>query len=97
MLMRTAASSNGVIVDGLGYVSRQCYQYARPFQGKPVADIINLRRARKARARGEKAREAESNRVKHGVSKAEHDLATARAEKAARVLESGKLDDEDSQ
>jgi hypothetical protein len=58
-----------------------------------VADIINLRRARKARGRKEKEREADAKRAKFGTAKSERDLATAREEKAKRDLESSRLED----
>jgi Domain of unknown function (DUF4169) len=58
-----------------------------------MAEIVNLRRARKAKARDEKSREADANRVKHGVAKPVRDLAKARAEKAAGDVEAHKLDD----
>jgi hypothetical protein len=57
-----------------------------------MAEIVNLRRARKAKARDEKSREAEANRVKHGVAKPVRELAKARAEKAACDVEAHKLD-----
>jgi hypothetical protein len=57
-----------------------------------VAEIVNLRRARKARGRAEKEREAEASRVKHGTPKAAHDLARARADKQARDLDARRLD-----
>lgn len=47
-----------------------------------MAEIINLRRARKARARDQAATEAATNRARHGRTKAEtarDDLAEARA------------------
>jgi hypothetical protein len=59
-----------------------------------MAEIVNLRRARKAKARDGKARDAEANRVKHGVAKSAHDLAKARAEKDARDVDARKLDKE---
>ena len=59
-----------------------------------MAEIVNLRRARKAKGRAEKEREAEANRVKHGVPKPARDLAKARAEKAASVVEAHRLDEE---
>jgi hypothetical protein len=59
-----------------------------------MAEIVNLRRARKTKGRAEKDRAAEANRVKHGVAKSERDLAKTRADKAAHDLESRKLDDE---
>ncbi len=58
-----------------------------------MAEIVNLRRARKAKGRAEKDRTAEANRVKHGVTKSERGLAKARADKAAHDLESSKLED----
>jgi hypothetical protein len=45
-----------------------------------MADIVNLRRMKKA------------NRAKHGVAKPVRDLAKARDAKAARDLDSAKLD-----
>jgi len=57
-----------------------------------VADIINLRRARKAKARDAKGKEAEANRLKHGVAKSVRDLAKARADKDSRAADSHKLD-----
>jgi uncharacterized protein DUF4169 len=58
-----------------------------------MADIVNLRRARKAKARGAKAAEADANRVKHGVAKPVRELAKARAEKQAHDTDAHKLDD----
>ena len=59
-----------------------------------MAEIVNLRRARKNRARADKEREADANRVKHGVAKPVRDLAKARAEKDKREADAHKLDDE---
>lgn len=59
-----------------------------------MAEIINLRRARKNKARTAKAAEAEANRVKHGVAKSVRDLAEARREKDERAADAHKLDDE---
>ena len=58
-----------------------------------AAEIVNLRRARKAKGRAEKEREADANRARHGVAKPVRDLAKARAEKAASAIEAHKLDD----
>jgi len=57
-----------------------------------MAEIVNLRRARKAKVRAEKDRAADAKRVKHGVAKPARDLAKARADKAARDLEANRLD-----
>jgi len=59
-----------------------------------MAELINLRRMRKAKARAEKSAEADANRAKHGVAKPLRDLAKARAEKAEETLEAHKLDKE---
>jgi hypothetical protein len=59
-----------------------------------MAEIINLRRVKKAKARAEKSREADANRTKHGTPKAIRDLAKARDEKAKENLEAHKLDEE---
>jgi hypothetical protein len=57
-----------------------------------MAEIVNLRRARKAKDKAEKAKAADANRVTHGTPKNLRDLAKARAEKAARDLDGHKKD-----
>lgn len=57
-----------------------------------AADIINLNRARKAKARAEKAQNAEENRILHGARKAQRNLAKARTDKARRDLDAHKKD-----
>ena len=57
-----------------------------------MAEIVNLRLVKKAKARAEKSAEADANRAKHGLAKPVRDLAKARDEKAARDLDSIKLD-----
>ena len=57
-----------------------------------MAELINLRRARKAKTRAEKDKVAEANRAKHGVTKPVRKLAEARAEKAAQALSGHKLE-----
>jgi len=57
-----------------------------------MAELINLRRARKAKARAQKDVEAEANRVAHGVAKPVRKLAKAKAEKAARELAAHNLE-----
>ena len=59
-----------------------------------MAEIVNLRRVRKQKARKTKDEAAEANRIQHGVAKPARDLAKARAEKAARDIEAHKLTDE---
>ena len=49
-----------------------------------MAEIINLRRARKAKARADKERKAEENRAAHGVAKAERQRRAAETEAEKR-------------
>jgi hypothetical protein len=60
-----------------------------------MSEIINLRRARKAKARAEKEKTAEANRVLHGTPKAQRNLAQARKDKADRALSGHELENED--
>jgi hypothetical protein len=57
-----------------------------------MADLINLRRARKAKGKAEKAKTADANRTAHGIAKPVRKLAEARAEKARQSLAGHKLD-----
>ncbi|OJT98093.1 MAG: DUF4169 domain-containing protein [Alphaproteobacteria bacterium 65-7] len=61
-----------------------------------MAEIVNLRRARKAKARTEKDATAEANRVKHGTPKALRNLADARREQVAERLSGHRLDEPDA-
>jgi membrane protein involved in colicin uptake len=57
-----------------------------------MAEIVNLRMARKRKAREEAAAAAAEARAKHGRTKAERDLERARAEKAEREAEAHRLE-----
>jgi hypothetical protein len=57
-----------------------------------MPETINLRQARKAKARAEKDKTAQANRVAHGTPKALRKLGEARAEKAAKTLSGHKLE-----
>jgi hypothetical protein len=59
-----------------------------------MAEIINLRRVRKAKARTEKAGQAQANRVTHGTPAHLRRLQDAKAEKAAEKLAGHKLEPE---
>ena len=59
-----------------------------------MGEIVNLRRARNAKARAEEAAKAEASRAKHGVAKNARNLAKARGEKAKRDIEAHKLEDD---
>lgn len=60
-----------------------------------TGDVVNLRQFRKQKARSEKEKQAEQNRLLFGRTKAEKDLTTARNEKAAQKLDQGKLEKSD--
>ncbi len=53
---------------------------------KPMGEVVNLRRARKDRARRERGEAAQANRLAHGRTKAERELTTAQTR-----LETAKL------
>jgi hypothetical protein len=57
-----------------------------------MAEIINLKRARKAKDRAEKDKTAQANRIAHGTSKTLKKLSEARAEKAEKGLSGHKLE-----
>lgn len=55
-----------------------------------MAEIINLNRARKAKARAAKETTAAANRAKHGRTKAERAKDRLEAERAGKVLDDSK-------
>jgi len=57
-----------------------------------LAEVINLRLARKAKDRAEKARQADANRAKFGQAKADRKARQAEADCATRELDGKKLD-----
>lgn len=57
-----------------------------------MADIINLRQARKTKARADKERQAEANRAKFGQSKASRQARLREEERTDRQLEGKKRD-----
>jgi hypothetical protein len=59
-----------------------------------MAEIVNFRRAKKAKARAEDEKRAETNRAKFGTPKAERDLLKAETEKAQREHLQNKLEKE---
>lgn len=56
-----------------------------------MAEIVNLRRARKQRERAAAEKQAEQNRISFGRSKAERRLAEAERDQAARSLDGHRL------
>ena len=58
-----------------------------------MAEVVNLRLARKAKVRANADAAAATNRAKHGRTKADKARVKADAERAARDLEGKKLKD----
>ena len=52
-----------------------------------MAEVVNLRSARKAKTRDAARKQGDANAAKFGRTKADKDLAAAEAEKAARDLD----------
>ena len=57
-----------------------------------MAEIVNLRRAKKQKARAAKERDADVNRVRFGTPKSQQKVNSARSDKARADLEGKKLD-----
>jgi len=56
-----------------------------------MGEIVNLRRARKSRARFEKEAQATENRARFGRTKAARDVEAAESRQAARALDGHEL------
>jgi hypothetical protein len=59
-----------------------------------MSDIVNLRQARKQKARHAKEVVAEAHRAEHGIAKSTHNRAKAAAEKDTSKLEGHRLDED---
>jgi hypothetical protein len=57
-----------------------------------MADIINLRRARKAKARDERGKAAEANRIAFGRTRAEKEASAAERERSDRAIDAHRRD-----
>jgi hypothetical protein len=57
-----------------------------------MAEIVNLRRLRKQKARAEARAAAAENAARHGQGKADRSLQQAKAEQAARRLDGHRLE-----
>ncbi|MCD2181824.1 DUF4169 family protein [Rhizobium sp. TRM96647] len=55
-------------------------------------DVVNLRQFRKQKARSDKERQAEQNRIAHGRTKAEKNLTRALNDKAEKSLDQGRIE-----
>ncbi|ESR27307.1 DUF4169 family protein [Lutibaculum baratangense] len=63
-----------------------------------MSDIVNLRQARKARARAEKEKQAADNRLRFGMTKAERQAAERQRSSLDRHVEGhrlGRTDDDE--
>ena len=60
-----------------------------------MGEVVNFRRAKKAKARAVKTADADANRVKHGVPKAIRYLAQARVDKYKKSADAHKLSKDD--
>ncbi|MEO0682326.1 MAG: DUF4169 family protein [Pseudomonadota bacterium] len=58
-----------------------------------MAEVVNLRHARKRRARAADRAKADANAARHGRSKAERDADAAEAGREARRLDGHRLED----
>ena len=61
-------------------------------RGRVTGEVVNLRLARKAKARDDKRKQAEANRALHGATKATKKHLKAEAERAARLLDGARLE-----
>jgi len=59
-----------------------------------MAEIVNLRLARKAKARAGDAAKAEANRARHGTTLAERRIARDEAERLARTLDGARREED---
>jgi Domain of unknown function (DUF4169) len=57
-----------------------------------MGDIVNLRKARKSAERELDRKRVAANRLKHGRSKAERELAASREAKARHVLDQHRIE-----
>ena len=63
-----------------------------PVQRPKMAEIVNLRRVRKAKDRAEKEKTAQANRVLHGTPKQLRKLSEAQKDKAEQRLAGHRLE-----
>jgi hypothetical protein len=62
------------------------------WQSQTVGNVVKLNRFRKKKQREAKAKQAETNRIRHGRTQAEKDLELAERARAARLLEGKRLE-----
>lgn len=61
-----------------------------------MGEIVNFKRAKKAKARAAADEKAAANRVTHGTPKTTRDLAKARREKDTGKIDAHRLNDDDA-
>ncbi len=59
-----------------------------------MGEVVNLRQARKRKARAERERSAEANRLKHGQPKAQKERTRLEEDRARRTHDAHRRDDE---
>ncbi len=57
-----------------------------------ASNVVNLNRFRKKKAREDKAKQADINRIRHGRTQAEKDRERLERDRAARLIEGKRLD-----
>lgn len=62
-----------------------------------MGEVVNLNKARKARAKAEASKKAANNRVKFGMTKAEKEKIADDRERLARHVEGHKRDQDDTE
>lgn len=62
-----------------------------------ASNVVNLNRFRKKKARAEKAKQADINRIRHGRTQAEKDRERLERERAARLIDGKRLEPEPSE
>lgn len=60
-----------------------------------MAEIINLRLARKAKVRAQAGQQADENRARHGRTRSERERQVQEAERAARLIDGARRETED--
>lgn len=60
-----------------------------------MGDVVNLNKYRKQKARAEREKRAEQNRLKHGLTQAERSLREKKKQLEEKRLEGHKLDREE--
>lgn len=60
-----------------------------------MGEVVNLRLARKRKARADREKDAERNRIEHGVSRRQREAASAETDRSLRLHEAHRRDPQD--